>query len=91
MSGDLKQILSPFTERKNEKRGIRRKKNICGKKEDKFNWKRQGIIFQSRGMVIRIFDDKGAFYDGKESYDSKNDDEKYAENVEAVVCRCSSK
>ena len=42
-------------------------------------------------MVIRIFDDKGAFYDGKESYDSKNDDEKYAENVEAVVCRCSSK
>ena len=42
-------------------------------------------------MVRRILDDKDRFYNGIESDDSDNDDENCNENIEAVVCRCSSK
>ena len=42
-------------------------------------------------MVKESLDDKGAFYDGSESDDSENDDENYAENIEAVVRRCPLK
>ena len=35
--------------------------------------------------------DKGKFYNGSENDDSDNDDENYNENIEAVICRCSSK
>ena len=31
------------------------------------------------------------FYNGNETDDSDNDDENHNENIEAVVCRCSSK
>ena len=31
------------------------------------------------------------FYNGNEIDDSDNDDENHNENIEAVVCRCSSK
>ena len=42
-------------------------------------------------MVRKFLDNKSAFYNGSESDDSDNDDENYNENIEAVVCRCSSK
>ena len=35
MSDGYKQILSRFPRRKNKKLGIRQKKNLCWKKEDK--------------------------------------------------------
>ena len=38
-----------------------------------------------------FLDDKGKFYNGSENDDSDNDDENYNENIEAVICRCSSK
>ena len=49
-----KRILSPFTECKNGKLGIRLEKNINGRKKTKFRENRQRIILQSRGMVRKI-------------------------------------
>ena len=52
------------------------------KKKAKFSWNRQGIILQERGWIVEFSDDKGAFYNGKESDNSDNDDENYNENNE---------
>ena len=55
MSDGYKQILSPFPGHKNKKLGIKLRKNLCWKKEDKILLlSRKGIILQSRGMIRRI-------------------------------------
>ena len=47
--------------------------------------------YNQEEWVEEFLDDKGAFYNGSESDDGDSDDEKYNENMEAVVHRCSSK
>ena len=51
----------------------------------------RGSYYNQEEWLEEFFDDKGAFYDGSESDDSENDDDSYTKNIEAIVCRCSSK
>ena len=51
----------------------------------------RGSFFNQEEWVEEFWDDKGAFYNGSESDEGDNDDENYNENMEAVICRCSSK
>ena len=51
----------------------------------------RGSFYNQEECLEKYLDDKGAFYNGSESDDSKNDEETYNENIEAVVRRCSSK
>ena len=71
--------------------GISLEKNICQKKEDKIwlKWKRDHITIEE--WFEEFLDNKSAFYNGRESDDSDNDDENYNENIEVVVSSCSSK
>ena len=50
----------------------------------------RGSFYNQEEWVEEFLDDKGAFYTGSESDDGDND-ENYNKNMEAVVCRCSSK
>ena len=60
--------------------------------------RRQNLVETDKGSYynqekwVKIFlDDRGAFQSDIESDDGDNNDENYNENMEAVVCRCSSK
>ena len=46
--------------------------------------------YYSQEEWLEFLGNKSAFYNGSESDDSDND-ENYHENIDAVVCRCSSK
>ena len=48
-------------------------------------------FYNQEEWVEEFLDDKGAFYNGRESDDGDNDDENYNKNMEVVVRRCSSK
>ena len=48
-------------------------------------------FYNQEEWVEEFLDDKGAFYNGRESDDGDNDDENYNENMEVVVRRCSLK
>ena len=65
---------------KNEKLGIRLEKNILQERKTKSSCKRHEIMLQT--WLERFLDNQG---------DSDNDDEIYNWNIEAFVCRCSSK
>ena len=79
MSDGRKQILSPFTGRKNRK--------ACNKTREKHMLvkRRQNLPETGRGSYYKeewleeFLDSKGAFYNGNES---DNDDESYIENNE---------
>ena len=51
----------------------------------------RGLYYNQEEWVEEFLDDKVAFYNDSESDDGDNDDENYNKNMEAVVCRCSSK
>ena len=51
----------------------------------------RGSYYNQERWLQELLNDKVAFYNGRESDDSENDDENYTENIEAIVCRCSSK
>ena len=51
----------------------------------------RGLYYNQEEWVEEFLDDKGAFYNGSESDNGNNDDENYNENMEVVICRCSSK
>ena len=44
----------------------------------------RGSYYNQEECLEEFFDDKGAFYNGSESDDSKNDEETYNENIEAA-------
>ena len=50
-----------------------------------------GLYYNQEEWVEEYLNDKGAFYNGSESDDGGNDSENCYANMEAVVCRCSSK
>ena len=50
-----------------------------------------GSYYNQEEQLEEFLDNIGEFYNGSESDASDNDDENYNENVEAVVCRASSK
>ena len=51
----------------------------------------RGSYYNQEKWLEEFLDHKGAFCNGPESEDNENDDANYAKNIEAVVCRCSSK
>ena len=51
----------------------------------------RGSFYNQEEWLEEFLDDKDAFYNGNESGDGDNDDENFNENMEVVVCRCSSK
>ena len=50
----------------------------------------KGSYYNQEEWLEEFLDNKVALYDGSESDYSENDNENYAENIEAVVRRCSS-
>ena len=51
----------------------------------------RGSYYNQKEWLEEFLDNKGTFYDGSESDINESDDDNYTENIEAVVCRCSSK
>ena len=51
----------------------------------------RGSYYNQDEWLEEFLDDKRAFYDHSESYDSKNDDDNYTDNLEAAVHGCSLK
>ena len=81
---------------KNQNLGTALEENVCRKKEDKIWLKHTGgHITIKRNGSKEFLDDKGAFYNHSKSDDGDDDDDdddgNYKENMEAAVCRYSSK
>ena len=51
----------------------------------------RGSYCNQEGWLEEYLDDKAVFYNSSENDDSDTDDENYNENIEVVLCRCSSK
>ena len=93
MSGSRKWILSPLIGQK------KRKAWNKTREEYMLEERRQNIAetdrtpyYNQEEWLEEFLDDKDAFFNGSESdHHSDNDDENYNENIEPVVCRCSSK
>ena len=50
----------------------------------------RGSYYNQKEWLEEFLDDKGTFYNGSESDDSKNDYDNYRENIEAFILRCFS-
>ena len=50
----------------------------------------KGSYYNQEEWLEEFLDDKGTFYNGSESDDSKNDYDNYKENIKAFVLRCFS-
>ena len=92
MSGGHKRIPSPFTGGKKRKAWNKTREKYKPKERGQnlaeTDW---GSYCNQEEWLKTYLDNKGGFYDDSESDNSENDDDNYAENIEAVVCRCSSK
>ena len=92
MSGGRKPILSPYTESKKRKTWNKtREKYIPEERKQNLAQTERGSYYNQEEWLEEFLDDKGAFYDASESDDSENDGKNCAENIEAVIRRCSSK
>ena len=92
MSGGRKPILSPYTESKKRKTWNKtREKYIPEERKQNLAQTERGSYYNQEEWLEEFLDDKGAFYDVSESDDSENDGKNCAENIEAVIRRCSSK
>ena len=89
MSAGRKRILSPFTGCKKRKTWNKTREKYMPERRQNLSETDRGSYCNQEEWVEEFLDDKGAFYNGSESDDV--DDDNYNENVEAVVCRCSSK
>ena len=89
MSAGRKRILSPFTGCKKRKTWNKTREKYIPERRQNLSETDRGSYYNQEEWVEEFLDDKGAFYNGSESDDG--DDDNYNENVEAVVCRCSSK
>ena len=74
---------------KNEKLGIRLEKNILEERKTKSSCKRHEIMLQT--WLEGFLDNQGAFSGDSENNLNDDDVENYNWNIEAFVCRCSSK
>ena len=92
MSAGRKRILSPFTGRKKRKAWNKtREKYMPEERKQNLAETDRGSYYNQEEWLEEFLDNKGTFYDGSESDISESDDDNYTENIEAVVCRCSSK
>ena len=86
MSGGRKPILSPYTESKKRKTWNKtREKYIPEERKQNLAQTERGSYYNQEEWLEEFLDDKGAFYD------VSNDGKNCAENIEAVIRRCSSK
>ena len=77
---------------KNKNLGIRLEKNTYRKNRGQnLPETGKGSDYNQEKWLEEFLGNKGAFYNGNASDDSKNDDDNCTENIEAVVRRCSSK
>ena len=51
----------------------------------------RGSYYNQEERIEEFLDNKGEFYNSSERDDGDNDDKSYHENMDAVVCRYSSK
>ena len=74
---------------KNEKLGIRLEKNILEERKTKSSYKRHEIMLQT--WLEGFLNNQGVFSGDSENNLNDDDVENYNWNIEAFVCRCSSK
>ena len=91
MSGGRIRILSLFTGRKTRKAWNKtREKCMPEQRRQNLAGKDRRSYYKQEEWLEAFLDDKSAFFDSSESDDSNNHDN-YDENIEAFVCRFSSK